>query len=296
MVIRFEGGSSREILEKNSIKKEILPMPKDFDENLVNKSEEHLEIIKDSLRDFVKRIQDDKPDMVIFLDRSARVFGEPIFKYLNEQKVPKVPEIRFYNDDYLKGLYLKGKLDKQAVDEELSELKDKKVFFLDETFSSGRGAATIKKSMEFLGNNEAFYFALTQDNGPKTLDDFEVMFDLPEEEHRKNLEEIKQDNNFKIYDNDINDLFSRKVSRLYIVEADEGDKTRTIIRPSFGSSRKINLDGKEIIVPGMYDNDERYNYPCDKKEYFKLMEKQKQNTISAVKEKILETLRSKESE
>lgn len=275
-------------------KKEILPMPKELDENLVNKTEEHLEIIKDSLRDFVKRIQNEKPDMVIFLDKSARVFGEPIFKYLNEQKIPKIPDVRFYNDDYLKGLYLKCKLNKESVDEELSDLKNKKVFFLDETFSSGKGAATIKKAKEFLGNSEMFYFALTQDKGPKILDDFEVCYPLLEKEHKRNLNEINNDSSFKIYNNDIRDLFSREASRLYVTEADENEKVRTINKLPYGSSKKIKISGKEITIPSAYDSDERYEYPCDKKEYFRLKEKEKQNTINIIKEKIIDTLKAKE--
>ncbi len=273
-------------------KKEILFMPKEFDEDLVKKTEEDLEIIKDSLRDFVKRIQDEEPDTVIFLDKSARVFGDPVHKFLVEQRTPKMPEIGFYNDDYLKGLYLDGKLDKESVDKELYKLKDKKVFFLDETFSSGKGAATIKKAKEFLGNEELSYFALTEDKGPKDLDDFEAWHNLSEFEHKKNLEDIENDSKFRIYDNDTRELFSRQVSRLDVAEADENGKVRTVIMPPFGSSKKIRSADKEITIPNAYDSEERYEYPCDKEEYFRLKEKEKQETIRIVKEKILETLRS----
>jgi hypothetical protein len=277
-------------------KKEMLPMPKELDENLVNKSAEQLEIIKESLQDFVKRIQEEEPDMVFFMDKSARVFGEPIFRYLNDQKMLKMPEIRFYNDDYLKGLYLNGKLDKKSVDKELYCLEGKKIFFLDETFSGGKGAATIKKSAEFIDNCEIFYFALTQDKRPKVLDDFGVWFTLSEEEHKKNLKEISDDDNFKIYDNDIGELFSREVSKLYVMETDENGKLRTVNVLPYGSSKKINVQEREIIIPNSYDFNEGYEYPCDKKEYFRLKEKEKQNTINVVKEKILETLRQKDEE
>ena len=39
--------------------KEMLPIPKELDEELVNKAGEHLGIIKDSLHDFTVRIQEE---------------------------------------------------------------------------------------------------------------------------------------------------------------------------------------------------------------------------------------------
>lgn len=276
----FDSDGSQEM------EKRQLPYPEEVNSVQLNNAEKQLEVIKDSLKDFIDRIVKEEPDYVIFLDKSARMFASPINKYLGTRNFKKKPFMGFYNDQDLKGKYLNGTLDSDFVLDEFADIKNKKVFFVDETFSSGKGAASLKNVKELLDNPDIFYFALTQDlnqhspNNPPP--------DIPNyKQHLKVVDKINEDSNFVIYPNEISHLFSRSMNEDYISEYVVDGRVRTVGKNRF--SKLISADSKKDNIPSSYDF---FEYPCNKATYDQLKRREVRNTISAVKSRIYQVLLS----
>lgn len=265
--------------------------------NLLEMTDRQLEDIKPELRDFIQYIVDEQPDVIIFLDKGARIFGTPIKKYLRTLNLQKIPEIRYFNDHDLKGIYLNvpGATNQNTnlsgyAESEFGNIKNKKVFFFDETFSSGKGAAAIKQLKEQLGNDDIFYFALTRDlncsdNIISRAREF-ANYGISLEDHEQTLTKIKSDDKFIIYDNRMPDLFSKKASVLYLDEVEDEGKTITVHSESEKLSKIIKKEnerlGRRIVkIPNAYDFTGE-----DSKEIMK----DNYRTITAIKDKIYKAL------
>jgi orotate phosphoribosyltransferase-like protein len=175
-----------------------------------------IEIIRGSLQDLAHRIEKERPDLIVFLDLSARVFGTPYRKYLTEIMGKDAPPIRFYNDQDLKGRYLHDEENEDLIEKDFEQIRGKKVFFIDETFSTGKGAVAINEAAMEVGAN-AYYFALSKD--PHTEEGLGVKgkhYDISEETHFAKVEALKKEGRINAYENPIQNLFSRFTTRLYM--------------------------------------------------------------------------------
>lgn len=204
-------------------------------QELIERAKHELEILKPTFRDLVGQIKTEAPDIIVFMDKGARILAAPLRKYLNETG-SAAPEIKFYNDTPLKGHYLR-KEDKEfetRAKDDLNDLTGKKVFFIDETFSAGKGAVTLRRVMDMMHLN-AKYFALSRDPNPTEFTpdnegEENFFYYRPMYEHLDELEKVKNDSRFRIYDNRISVLFSRVAANLYITE-DANIKTQGRYEP-----------------------------------------------------------------
>ncbi len=204
----------------NSLKKSemlsVEAIQKIYDEALARAKLE-LKEIAPSLKDLESRIETERPDTVVFLDMSARIFGTAFLQVLEERMGKDTPSIRFYNDDCLKTLYLNNRPLERVAEQDFETYRGKKVFIVDETYSSGKGAVALWKAAQLAGV-DMHYFALTRDMNPSFKGKNDDHVSLPEEVHSKNVEEIKNNPHFTIYENDIKNLFSRFAVRLYVFD------------------------------------------------------------------------------
>lgn len=126
--------------------------------------EEELEMVAPAMIDVCKKIADEKPDKVVFLDKSARIFALPMRKFLQENCLggdKAVPDFNFFNDSPLKnGLEKLGRNNDFSrairpeeillIDKELSWLSGKKVVIVDETFAFGRGVKIFMDAVRII--------------------------------------------------------------------------------------------------------------------------------------------------
>jgi hypothetical protein len=285
------------------IKKEKLPMPEDYDAELVDFAKEQLKFIGSSLHELAERIIKEKPEKVFFMDKGARVFGTPMLKFLKDQGMENLPEVSFFNDDDFKYQYLYGDINKLDGDQRLDLFKKGKIFFIDETFSIGKGAIVLKKIKEMTGNKDIYYFALTKDIEGSFEHEIQKgqEYSVSRQQYEKDLEEIKSDKNFYIFNNKIRILFSKKVGNLYLWEIRDNDVTSTKYkraRPKnskkFSDENFSNDDRKkEPSIPSASDYDYLYEFPIPKKEYYQAMDKKKYRTVAMIKKMIYDTLKEK---
>jgi hypothetical protein len=105
----INNASSGEAERSKTIQLEIqLRRLEGYNKKIISLAESQLEQIKDSLGDLVVSIKAEKPDYIIFLDKSAHIFGSPLHKYLKESGMQSLPEFKFYNDNELKKVYLRN--------------------------------------------------------------------------------------------------------------------------------------------------------------------------------------------
>lgn len=175
---------------------------------LLYETHKQLEVIGESLIELALEIETNKPDAIVFLDLSARILGSPYKKYLRETMGNNAPQVRFYNDHELKGRFLAGKDIDDIVQRDFDAVQGQKVFFIDETFSHGKGAAAILSAANIAGV-DAYYYALSRDPSPSEKFELTTSADRIIQEGRKSGRII-------IYDNYIKNLFPRMGSRLYM--------------------------------------------------------------------------------
>jgi hypothetical protein len=227
----------------------------------------------------------EKPDEVVFLDKSARIFAHPIHKYLQKNMGEGLPKISFFNDSRLKESYLFNKDTDEAVAKFFEKIKNKKVFFIDETYSLGQGSAALKHAKDAL-KGDFYYFALSTDPHPDSYETGveKIGFLKPPDEHKKYLDKIASDDHFIKYPTPFKSIFSRKAAKLYI---DEMDGKTLAIRPPVD----YNLDGELDLLEA---SREAKKPPQDLtwEEYEKAKRRISLETVRKLKQKILETIES----
>ncbi len=254
-----------------------------YDEHL-NLVDAQLELISDSLHDLTSKIESEKPDTLVFLDISARIFGVPFKKYLDEKMGNQAPEVRFYNDFDLKRKYMEKKDMEDIFEKDFDPYKNQKVFVIDETYSIGKGLAALREAKKKL-DMDIHYFALSYD--PEGLDD-EVRDEnfkdtsLSREEHEQNLEDLDSDPYVTIYPNPIHNMFSRYTTRLYI------DKSLGVLLTNNSAVEKSKLPKKRNAIPDAsgYETPEQKAYEIE-------INKLARELVEVVKEKIYNKLSSK---
>jgi hypothetical protein len=198
--------------------------------DLIERARQELEIITPSLKELVSCIENEKPDLVLFLDKGARILAAPIRKYLSDRMGEQTPRIQRYNDDQLKTTFFRNEAIDRVVEEDFAPLAGKKVFYIDETFSNGRGAVALDKATSQEGVDMR-YFALSQTKEPYDLLKEDIWEDgkfygLNREEYKKDFERIINDPRITIYPNYFPVLFTKDAALLSVVDAKD-DKTRS---------------------------------------------------------------------
>lgn len=199
--------------------------------DLIERARKELEIIASSLKDLADTIENEKPDVVLFLDKGARILAAPFRKYLYDRMGEHAPRVERYNDDSLKAPFLRGESIDGVVAEDFAPLSGKKVFYIDETFSSGKGAVALEKAANQAGVDMR-YFALTHEM--KNQKDFSEQapfepgkfYNLSMADFKKESERIQHDQRFTIYPNDIPYLFTKDAAVLSVVDSDGETKSR----------------------------------------------------------------------
>jgi hypothetical protein len=141
------------------------------------------------------------------------------------------PKVQRYNDDKLKTRFLRNKSIDEVMAEDFAPLSGKKVFYIDEAFSSGKGAVALDKATSQAGIDMR-YFALTRaTQNQKDLSaqaPFEPgkFYGLSLEGYKKELERIQNDPRFTIYPNDIPILFTKDAAVLSVVDPEGETKSR----------------------------------------------------------------------
>ncbi len=184
---------------------------------IIEIAKEQLEIIEPALQDILSKIIKEQPDYIVFLDKGARIFGTPFRQYLSNLALDKNPEVRFYNDDVVKGVFLKNEPLKEIAQKDFSQYKGKKVFFIDETFSSGKGALSLRSIIELTGI-DGKYFALSQDSKKPELEQGDSFYSIPRKEYDEQIAVMRNDERFMIYGNKIDILFSKSAAELYVTD------------------------------------------------------------------------------
>jgi adenine/guanine phosphoribosyltransferase-like PRPP-binding protein len=249
----------------------------------LDKASHDIEMIKSSLKDLAQRIQSEKPDVVVFLDLSARIFGTPYLRYLKETMREEAPLIRFYNDQDLKGKYLHDEPSDDLILQDSTNFRGRKVFFVDETFSSGKGAVAIEDASAKAGI-DAYYFALSR--APRSDWDNEDDHNISKEAHLAKVDSFVKEGRIIVYENPIQTMFSRFAVRLYV--QDWQGKTLPISDDSEQKSENVSTlpNANNYIIP-----------PEDMslEEYSAAITERKETFVRTIKEKIYEALKSDRS-
>ena len=242
--------------------------------------DKQIAMIQGSLKDLAHRIETGTPDAVVFLDLSARIFGSAYVKYLGEVMGEKAPAIKFYNDQALKGAYLYGKKSADRVEEDFASLRGKKVYFVDETFSAGKGAVALEETAARAGA-DAYYFALSRDPRSAGLGVKGEQHDISEQEHNEKVQALQASGRITVYNNPIRTMFSRNASRMYVQDW-QGE---TLPRRPRGDRDKSGTvpDANSYITPpdGM-----------TREEYDAAVSSRRRAFVQAVKDKIYQALKS----
>lgn len=167
-----------------------------------------LELIGPALRELADKIELEKPDTVVFLDMSARIFGTPYLKHLREKMGEDTPDIRFFNDHLLKARQMTQISFAETAKEEFQDFAGKKVFFIDETYSNGKGAIAILQAAQET-NVDAYYFAFSKDPSPSS--EYKLSY-----EDENIIAAAQEEGHVIIANNPVRNLFSRWASRLYV--------------------------------------------------------------------------------
>lgn len=245
---------------------------------LIERAERQLDEIGPSLLDLTNHIKQGSPDCVVFLDKGARILASPIRRYLLKDGNNRIPDFLFLNDNQLKYKYLVN--DKEFLrgisEEKYKQFKNKKMFFVDETFSVGTGAATLKIMVDNLGI-DAKFFSLSVELMPSLAidpDEPEYVDWASLDRHFSILGSIESDPRFVLYKNFANTLFTKEAASLYVADSHDfftEEETHTVPRYS----------GEHI------DDDEAYSNQ---------VKKINMRTVQELKNMIYETLIREEGE
>jgi adenine/guanine phosphoribosyltransferase-like PRPP-binding protein len=230
--------------------------------DLIERAKHELEVIRLSLKDLVAKIESEKPDVVLILDKGARILAAPIRKYLHDHMGEHTPKVQRYNDDRLKTPFLKDESIDEIVAEDFAPLSGQKVFYIDETFSSGKGAVALDAATKQAGIDMK-YFALTREShdqkdlSPKAPFEQGKFYGLALEEYKKEFERIQSDPRFTIYPNDIPTLFTKDAAALAVVDPNGVTKSRYELVPESEVDSVYDYAPKRGALP----NGRRYDHP-----------------------------------
>ncbi len=262
--------------------------------DLIERARRELEIIAPSLKDLVAKIEEEKPDSVLFLDKGARILAAPVRKYLHDRMGKNTPKIQRYNDDPLKTPFLENESIDDVVAEDFMPLSGKKVFYVDETFSSGKGAVALDKATS-QANVDMKYFALTRATpDPKESPEQATFgpgkfYGLSREDYEKELKRIRNDPRFTIYPNDIQNLFTRDAATLCVVDPDGKTQSRYEFIPEDEASNLYDYTLKRGELP----NARRYQNPpvgMNWEEFDKKVREMNMRTVRTLTHMIYEAL------
>jgi hypothetical protein len=252
---------------------------REFGEGVIKEAKEQLTTIRESLLDLVDKIKREKPDAVVFLDKGSRIFAVPIRKYLHSLGNSQLPEFRFYNDVNAKEEYCfdsKFELENVAR-EDFEPMRGKKLFFIDETYSVGHGAATILELAKLAGV-DATYIALSKDPAP-TGDQEEALPSFLE--HEAFIKESIRSGKVLIYPNHLNTMFSKTAGKyLYGADLETRTNPHVIRNPQYNRTSKMPEASRYAVS----------NYGMPQEEYEKKESEFQRNTIAKLHELILKTL------
>ncbi len=194
----------------------------------VELAKEQLLELQGSLRSLYEHIQEKKPDVVFFLDKSARIFATPLRQVMQERDEVLDTKFLFLNDKELKYLYVSDEEErlKEKMSEVFSPYTGKTVVFVDETYSGGKGAYLSTLAMDELSMNGE-YISLSHDPREMSVTDDNA---LSLEAHKANIEKISSDPRVLIGEPEMEYLFSKEASYLYVSEDRVGGKIETIAR------------------------------------------------------------------
>lgn len=185
----------------------------DFDDFFFKQLGYNLEHLKPSFKDFFSRVVKEQPDYVVFLDKGARPFATPFKKYFNNINLSNPPKILFWNDERYKSLSEKNLaqdlLKKDFIDSNPDkDFSKKKIFVVDETYYSGRGARMLRDFFD-INHVDGHYFSFTHESRSSTEG-------LEEDEK----DEFKDDERFTIYDNHAGpSFFPKQITKLYLMDS-----------------------------------------------------------------------------
>lgn len=238
-----------------------------------------LKLIGPSLRELAQKIELEKPDVVVFLDMSARIFGTPYLKHLRGKMGEDTPDIRFFNDHLLKARQMTQFSFAETAKEEFQDFAGKKVFFVDETYSNGKGAIAILQAAQET-NVDAYYFAFSKDPSPSNE------YKLSDEDENV-INFAKEGGRVIISNNPIANLFSRWASRLYVQDFQ-------------GETLPVARQSKATVTPsgGIPDANSYIKPPegMSQSEYTEAASEKIDTAVRLVKNMIYENLKPSDSE
>ena len=224
---------------------------------LIEEARYQLDSIKPILEILIHKIIYKKPDRIVFLDKSARIFGSPLHALLKTLNLDKIPDISFYNDKELKRRYIDGERLADIERTDFAPYKDDRIFFVDETFSYGKISCALKKISEDL-DIDLWYFALSKDPKPRESEFFEftgtheLPYGIPTQILLRQKREVRDDPKFIIGDFEQKNLFSDDAGTLYITESTSSpQKTEARFRvlTEKEADEEFRYEERERLVP-----------------------------------------------
>jgi adenine/guanine phosphoribosyltransferase-like PRPP-binding protein len=203
-VLRYTGDKNLRLYQPEYLRKKEGKV-----ENRLERQKESLfseiEMLAPSICDILKRVQKEKPDVMVFLDKGARIFAEPFVRLLQYVGVKDKPEIVFYNDDEEKSGLERDELDEVLQHRDFEKFSGKKMFIIDETISSGKGLEnTIVLSEKF--EVDFTYFALSHVKEWKNWCG----------DRGISIDELEQSEKCVVYGYEKDELYLRKLASEYI--------------------------------------------------------------------------------
>jgi hypothetical protein len=229
---------------------------KEENKEIIEKTERDLDQIAPALVELCKEAKKEKPDNLIFLDKSCRIFAGPIKKFIRDILAGKKdysPNFLFFNDDEFKNSIVRRNEEnkfeaivddgtKKKIDDIFKEIKGEKTFIIDETFSFAKGVRAFVEAVRYYNQGkkqdekvEILYFSLAYNEKPVEIYPASIILSesqRPAENGNEffieTLDMAKSTDGFKlhIYNNNIPDLFSTNYKLKYV--RDRNDQSESI--------------------------------------------------------------------
>lgn len=130
--------------------------------------EKELHRLTSAFEQFAAFLIEVKPNIILVLDKGARVFYEGVQSMVAELFEPGSVHIATYNDQKLKIAFQASTLDREqqmttTAQSQLGHFAGQKILFLDEVYSAGKGASALIQATSIIGA-DGYYFALSKFN------------------------------------------------------------------------------------------------------------------------------------